>query len=372
MTPPFPRAPARVAVVLLLGPLVLLATAGGPAHGQVRWENDFRLSYEYDDNVREDVADNLRARVARVAVKSDLVLADSGANRVSLAYQGGFKRYFDVSSDLDVAGQFIHEGEVAYRRVLRRNVLRLSGAAKHRVWQDESFFVNEDGFTRLSGGAAATHAFTPTFSGELALGLSGIDFEHVDEVFGYEAQSAGIDLTQRLGDGMQAHVTYGVEQRTYDGRGKLRGSDDVPSNIFAPDRPRQIDLAHEVGIGLSFLQPFGFQGRYRYHVNDSNSFGFGYTSHLVNLQLAQELPWRMFAQFYGAVELRKFRDPIRGLVGALDVEDTDNNVLIFRLLKELNGHADVEARYARYRNESINLNAFYTKNVYSLGFRFRP
>ena len=33
---------------------------------------------------------------------------------------------------------------------------------------------------------------------------------------------------------------------------------------------------------------------------------------------------------------------------------------------------DLEARYGRYRNESINLNDFYTKNVYSLGFRVRP
>jgi hypothetical protein len=79
----------------------------------------------------------------------------------------------------------------------------------------------------------------------------------------------------------------------------------------------------------------------------------------------------MIAQVYGAVELREFDEPVRGLVGALDVEDTDNNVLILRLLKELNGHVDVEARYGRYRNESINLDAFYTKNVYSLGFRFR-
>jgi hypothetical protein len=358
---------------LLAALAVLMAGPPGLA-AQVRWENDIRFSYEYDDNVREDVLDAVRARVARIAVKSDLVLDDSTTNQLSLMYQGGLKRYFDVTRDsLDITTQFIHEGQAAYRRRFGSNRLELAGGVKFRDWQDEDFFfVNEDGFTRLWGSLTGRRAFSPTFSGELAARLSSLDFEHVDEVFGYAGQGGRLGLSKRLGGGFQGDLTYELEQRTYDGRGKLRGPDDDPTNIFAPDRPRQIDLAHEGGIGFSFLGPFGFKGRYRYRLNDSNSFGFDYYSHIVNLQLAQQLPWRMIVQFYGAVELRKFRDPIRGLVGALDVEDTDNNVLIFSLLKEINGHMDVEARYGRYRNESINLNDFYTKNVYSLGFRVRP
>jgi hypothetical protein len=80
----------------------------------------------------------------------------------------------------------------------------------------------------------------------------------------------------------------------------------------------------------------------------------------------------MFVQFYGNVELRKFSETVAGLAGTLDVEDTDNNVVVLRLLKEINGHMDVEARYGYYRNQSIDLNAFYNKHTYSLGFRVRP
>jgi hypothetical protein len=377
---PLPNLLSRLTGFLLLA-LAGLAIGPPGAEAQIGWRNDVRFSYEYDDNVQEQVDDVVRAQVARVSVKSDLVLADS-ANQLSAMYQGGFKRYFDVTrEELDIANQFLHEGQLAYRRLLGSNRIELGGGIRRRVWQDdEFFFVNEDDFTRLWGTVALRHAFTKSLSAEIGARLSELDFEHVDEVFGYGAEAGRIVLSKRWGDGrkaatlggLQMDLTYDLEQRTYDGRGILRGPTDDPTNIGAPDRPRQVDTAHEAGIGLSFLQPFGFQGRYRYRVNDSNSFGFEYFSHIVNLQIAQQLPWRMIAQVYGAVELRKFREPVRGLVGALDIEDTDNNVLIFSLLKEMNGHVDIEARYARYRNESINLNAFYEKNVYSLGFRLRP
>ncbi|MFN2433737.1 MAG: hypothetical protein ABR599_13175 [Gemmatimonadota bacterium] len=367
-----------VTILALLAAAASVGAGAPEAAAQVRWDNDVRLSYEYDDNVEEEVSNPAGGQVARVSLRSDLIFADS-TNQLSAVYQGGYKRYFEVSTtDLERAGQFINEGELRYQRLLgSATQMRVFGGLKDRSWQDEDvFFVNEDGFTSLWGGAGARQALGGATAAELTLRVSGIEFDHVDEVFGYDAQSATAGVVQRFGGGelggVLGDVSYGLEQRTYDGRAKLRGPDDDPSNIFAPDRPRQIDLSQDVGLGISFLQPFGFQGRYRFRYNRSNSFGFDYYSHIVSLQLAQQLPWRMIVQFYGNVELRKFKEEVRGLVGALDVEDTDNNVLLFRLLKELNGHVDVEARYGRYRNESINLNDFYTKNVYSLGFRFRP
>ena len=67
-----------------LGAAVLalaVPAAAAPAAAQVRWDNDVRVSYEIDDNVREEVSDALRARVARVSVQSDLVLDDSQVSR---------------------------------------------------------------------------------------------------------------------------------------------------------------------------------------------------------------------------------------------------------------------------------------------------
>jgi hypothetical protein len=368
-----PRPPLRF-IAPLLGLLTTLAGPPAPSAAQVHWENDFRLTYEYDDNVREEVEDEVKARVARFALKSDLVWDDSTTQQLSLLYQGSFKSYFDVERDsLDISDQFLNEGQVSYQRRFSASELQVSAGIKDRTWSDSDFFfVNEDGFTRLWGGLGLRRSFSPTFSGEVAAAVSGIDFDHVDEFFGYDAQSLRLGVAKRLSEDVVGDAYYVLEQRTYDGRAKLRGPDDDPANISAPDRPRQIDLAHESSIGLAIYGRFGFQARYRYRLNDSNSFGFDYYSHILNIQLAQQLPWRMIAQFYGNVELRKFREAVQGLAGTLDVEDTDNNVMVLRLLKEINGHFDIEARYGYYRNESINLDDFYNKHTYSLGFRVRP
>jgi hypothetical protein len=357
--------------------LVLLAAAAArpaTAAAQVHWEKDVRMTYEYDDNVREEIVDPVRARVARISLRSDVVWDDSTTQQLSLLYQGGYKRYFDVDRDsIDISSQLIQEGQAVYRRRLGGNVVEASAGLKNRTWLDEDFFfVNEDAFTRLWGGLALRRNLSPSLTGEVMARASGIEFKHVDQFFGYDAESARLGVAKEFSDGVVADLSYAVEQRTYDGRGKLRGPEDDPANISAPDRPRQIDLAHEVGIGVALFGNFGFQGRYRYRLNNSNSFGFDYYSHILSLQLAQQLPWRLIAQFYGSVELRKFRETVLGLAGTLDVEDTDNNVLVFQLLREINGHLDVEARYGRYRNESINLGRFYTRNLYSVGFRVRP
>lgn len=367
------RRPLRT-VVFLLGLWAGWVAGAAPAAAQVHWENDLHMSYEYDDNVAETVVDEVHARVARISLRSDLVWDDSTTQQLSLLYQGGFKSYFDVGPDpLDISNQWLNEGQVAYSRRFGESQLQVSGGIKDRTWADEDFFfVNEDGFTRLWAGTTYRRTLSPTLTAEADLVFSGIDFDHVDEFFGYDEQAGRLGAAKRLSEQVVGDVYYSIEQRTYDGRAKLRGPDDDPANIAAPDRPRQIDLSNEVGIGVAVLGGFGFQARYRFRVNDSNSFGFDYYSHIMNIQIAQQLPWRMIAQFYGNVELRNFSETVAGLAGTLDVEDTDNNVVVLRLLKEINGHMDVEARYGYYRNESINLNDFYNKHTYALGFRVRP
>jgi hypothetical protein len=82
----------------------------------------------------------------------------------------------------------------------------------------------------------------------------------------------------------------------------------------------------------------------------------------------------MLAQVYGLVELRSFSEPAPNLSGAgtLDTSGASNNVLLLRLVKDVNSQYSIEVRYGYYRNESITVDDFYTKNVYSVGMNFRP
>ena len=64
--------------------------------------------------------------------------------------------------------------------------------------------------------------------------------------------------------------------------------------------------------------------------------------------------------------------PNNNAAGSLNTGDTDNNVLLLRLVKDVTDDYAIEARYARYRNESITLNDYYSKNIYAVGVTYRP
>ena len=75
----------------------------------------------------------------------------------------------------------------------------------------------------------------------------------------------------------------------------------------------------------------------------------------------------------GQVELRSFLEPVpRVQAGSLDTDDSQNNVLLLRLVKDLAEDYSIEARYARHRSESITVNEYYTKNIWSIGVTYRP
>jgi hypothetical protein len=91
------------------------------------------------------------------------------------------------------------------------------------------------------------------------------------------------------------------------------------------------------------------------------------------MQVLRRLPWGMLVQLFGQIELRDFSEPVPNTqVGSLDTGETENNVLLLRLVKDVTPDYSVEARYGRYRNEAITLNDFYTKNIYALGMNYRP
>jgi hypothetical protein len=145
--------------------------------------------------------------------------------------------------------------------------------------------------------------------------------------------------------------------------------------FLSPTRDRQEDLLHELGMQITWLGDVSIQGDYRFRYNDSNSFGFSYLSHSMGLQVLRRLPWEMLLQLYGRVELKTFSEPVPNLEGAGTINTGDaaaDNVLLVRLVKDVSTHYSIEARYGRYRNESISLNDFYTKNVYSVGMNYRP
>lgn len=375
------RPPRGIQAIVVIA-ASLLAPALMNAQATWEYEQDLRLTYEYDDNVNEELTDEVQAQVARVAYRGDLRWGKTGEQRLTLSYQGGFKRHFGLAgSEPDLANQFINQGTAAYTRRVGEQ-LAFGGwfDLKDRTWTDDFFLINEDAFTNLAGGVNAIfnlRTITPERSTRLELGgrWSDVEFENLDDFFGNDARGGYARLSKDYGEDVSVTWLYSLDRIRYPGRGVVELGDEDPANAFrGVTRPRQVDYLHELGVELTWLGEYSVLADYRFRYNDSNSFGLSYLSHNVRLQLLRRLPWNMLVQFYGQVELRGFSEPVPNLTGAgtLDTGDAANNVLLLSLVKDVSPDYSIEVRYGRYRNESITLNDFYTKNIYSVGINYRP
>ncbi len=371
--------PALAAALGVALAMIALPGAAAAQAGHWSYDQDLRLSYEYDDNVREELTDPVQAQIAKFAYRGDVQWGDAGQQHLALTYQGGFKRHFGlISREQDIKPQFVNEGSIDYeRRITDRLALGGTFGLKNRKWLGDFFFINEDGFTRVNGGVSAMLNLVPVAPGgavrlEVGANWRRTNFENLDQAFGSHGKGAYVNLTKQFGDDVTAEWSYSFDQARYPGRGTLEPGDD-PQAIFGPRRDRQEDHLHELGARVTWLGPVSIQASYEYRLNDSNSFGFSYFSHNAGIQVLRRLPWGLLAQVYGQVELRSFSEPVPNVTaGSLDTGEAQNNVFLLRMVKDVSRNYSIEVRYGRYRNESITLNDFYTKNVYAVGVNYRP
>jgi len=377
---PVPRGAPAILVVLLV---LILPRAASAQQSAWRFDQDVQLTYEFDDNVEEELTDDpLQAQVARLTYRGD-VRWGGGRERLTVSYQGGFKRHFDLSGprEFDVSNQFVHEGSASYlRRLTDRLALGGNVSIKNRSWTDRFFFLNEDGFTRWTGGIDGVLDLRPGSEGEsvrvdFGARYADAEFDNLDQAFGNHSVGAYVGVQKRFAEDLEVRWTYSFDRVRYPKRGVFTVEDRDPTVILTGvTRDRQEDRLHELGTEVQWFGPVGILGEYTFRFNDSNSFGFTYLSHNFGLQVIKPLPWGLLAQVYGLVEIRDFTEPVPAFAGGgtLDTGDVANNVLLLRLVKDITPVYSVEVRYGRYRNESITLNDFFTKNIYSMGITYRP
>lgn len=378
-----------LAALALAGAATFGLASAGSAQTPSTWgyEQDLHLTYEFDDNVSEEIVDRVQAQVAKVSYEGDLEWA-GGEQRLSFSYAGGFKRHFDVADpgarpgeEVEISSQFINQGSLEYLRRMTDDLgLRGRVGVKNREWTDDKFFfLNEDAFTQYSvevGGQIGLEPIVGDRTARLMAGLrySDTEFENLDQFFGNWSRGGFVTVAKEFDRSLEVRGTYSFDQVRYPGRGRLLPGDEA-TDITGTARPRQEDLFHEVGAEVEWFGPIAVIAEYRLRFTDSNSFGFDNYSHNVSLLAGHHLPWGVLLQGYAHVELRSFTEPpIRGSAvgGSLDLGDAEDNVLLLRVVKDLAEHYSVEARYARYRNESLALNDFYTKNIWAVGVTVRP
>jgi len=83
---PVPRGAPAILVVLLV---LILPRAASAQQSAWRFDQDVQLTYEFDDNVEEELTDDpLQAQVARLTYRGD-VRWGGGRERLTVSYQAG-------------------------------------------------------------------------------------------------------------------------------------------------------------------------------------------------------------------------------------------------------------------------------------------
>jgi hypothetical protein len=136
----------------------------------------------------------------------------------------------------------------------------------------------------------------------------------------------------------------------------------------APDRHDEYRYAH---VGLRLLRRLLVRIEYGYRSQQSNSVDAVLGRHELRWLLSSPLPLGISAQFYGNLEHTRYRD--RRLDGSEifrpgEVEaNADDNTVALQLSRPLGRGCTAEIRGAWYRNESLFLQNYYRKQVWSAG-----
>jgi hypothetical protein len=108
---------------------------------------------------------------------------------------------------------------------------------------------------------------------------------------------------------------------------------------------------------------------YSYRAQQSNSADAALGRHEIRWLISYPLPYLLTVQFYGNLERTRYQD-LGGLMILRPGEvaaNADDNTVALRAARSLGHGWSFEARSSWYRNESLFVQSYYTKSVWSLG-----
>lgn len=352
------------AAALLLCILFLL-DPGNLVFGQKKpkWrvKNRLQLSYEFDNNIRENPSDSLD----RIEDSSARFLFSSKASRsgekiaLRFTYQGGLQTYFQHS----IENKLINEIRAAAILNLQEFRVGLRGAGRLKIYLNDVL--------NYSTGSLESFVRPPPFWGfanEFSVRRAGIEYSDFPR-FDYTEIRLGWTfsrtLSRRFGWETSLFVTginYDREAISFD-----------PENASLTIEPRkQNDDAIRLLTRFSYSKSFLFSFSYSLEYNDSNSYGYTFSKHQFVLVTGIPLPRGIWLRGYGALQFKNYSEETLPMFPTdLDTEREESNFFVLDLSKDLNRGTTALLRFAYYNNESVIRSRFYSKFLLTTGFDFR-
>jgi len=350
----------------LLAVLWFLGVAPPAAHALLPpWRGDLRIqtSFGRDTNVGENLESRLRVADTFARLQADTrVVSDSvpllGHGELSLRLLG--ERYTDHPREDRVLGEI----RGSFERDLGRSRGGLEAGFTIRDFPDSSARHLRRGW----GEVGFSTPLGPRGELQPRLRYWRLDFRD-DAGRGQHGFSVDVGYRQPLHRALEGQVGLEIGSVRH-GTHAIRFSGDpaMPSGVSDRRRNDSYRLAH---VGIQVVRFALLRVRYGFRAQDSNSVDAILDRHEFSWLIARGLPWGVRGQFFGSVERTSYSEgELRDLiiVGAGDPEvGDDDNAVVLRLSRALGDAWTCEVRHAWYRNESLLLQNYYHKRVWSIG-----
>ncbi len=320
------------------------------------------LGMTHDSNLFEAPVDPQGGWVNRFYVYASGYLLRRAGGYVAVQHQGGIKRFWQaeretaggagdvVVNQLEVTAQV----RVAKQLVLsNRNMLKVKQVT--RIPGEESY---------LRGSVEGR------LSGRLGKGASGILYY----------RRGGDDSRDELLPEVTLHEV-GVEGH-YGRSRRLRGQVGLTWRWLDYDRPalerdsgggviplrsRQSDLLRGLSARVQIYQGMLVHLTYGFLDNRSNSFGYGFSAHRLQVLVIRHLAHGVDGQAFFNLQLRRYDDPLIPLPGGgSEADEYEQTLGVLKLSRQVTDRVGVSLQYGFFRNGARRSDGFYRKHVYTL------
>jgi len=176
------------------------------------------------------------------------------------------------------------------------------------------------------------------------------------------------ELGMELGYGrnrqLQAHVGVRWRWLDYDRPILLAGAVDS----LATRMRQQSDRVRELVAAVQVYRGALVHASYALLDNDSNSVGFGFRAHRLQVLLTRHIVYRVDGQVYLTLQRRRYDEELPESLPTAEVEEDEyeQTLLSFKLSRQMTERYGLSSQYKRARNGSRRGDASYHKNIYSL------
>ena len=318
---------------------------------------------EYDDNLFEKIAESKRSGwVNRLFLSSSTRLLETKRGVLQLRHQWGAKRFWKseevqgssgdvVASQLQIAVVAqLHERLSLFcdNEVKIKNVQRIS---------------SEESYLRGGLKLGLSGRLGKGVSAELRLRRSS-DHARDTSMVDVAVNGLGMELAYEYRRNVQARLGLKWHWIDYE-RPILQMApvDSLDSRI-----EDQADRMRELVAGVQFYRSILVHASYALLENDSNSVGFSYRAHRLQLLVGRNLYHQVDGQFYLTLQRRRYREELPQSLPQITAEESDYEqmLLSFKLSRQLTSHYGLSTQYKRSRNGSRQAGASFHKNIYSL------